>query len=133
VINLFGILLRWFSYLFHSILCLFILAVAAVSSSSHSVPKFGFLPFTDETMLRGLFTLAIIGLLSVFLAVTGIFRYLFPLWAAAVLWLMVKGFILSPYTFPNAAAFRGALWLTFAAFGAFLGALWVLKRRRARH
>jgi hypothetical protein len=133
LIKVFGFLLRWYSYAFHAILCLFTLAVAAIAVSSHSIPKFGFLPFTDETMIRGLFTLAIVGLVSVFLAVTGLFRYMFPVWAAIVLWLMVKGFFLSPFTFPNADAFRGALWLTFGAVGAFFGALWVLKPRKAKY
>jgi hypothetical protein len=118
-----------FSVLFHSILCLFILAVGAISVSSHTVPKLGFLPFTDENMIKGLIALGVVGLISVFLAVTRIFRYLFPLWAAVVLWLMIKGFILSSFTFPNAAAFHNALWLTLGAFGAFVGALWFLKRR----
>ncbi len=132
MITVFGFLLRLFSYVFHTILCLFVLAVAAISASSHTVPRFGFLPFSDETMIRWLITLAIVGLVSVFLAVTGIFRWVFPIWAAAVLWLMAKGFFLSPYTFPNADAFHGASWLTFGALGAFFGALWVLKPRRSR-
>jgi hypothetical protein len=106
------------------------LAVVAISVSSHSVPKFGFLPFTDENMIKGLIALGVVGLISVFLAVTRIFRYLFPVWAAIVLWLLIKGFILSPFTFPNAAAFHNALWLIFVAFVAFIGALWFLKRRQ---
>jgi hypothetical protein len=109
------------------------LAVAAIAVSSHAVPKFGFLPFSDENMNRSLITLGVVGLISVFLAVTGIFRYLFPVWAIIVLWLMVKGFILSPFIFPNADTFHGALWLTFGAFAAFFGALWWLKPiRRSR-
>lgn len=84
-------------------------------------------------MIKGLIALAVVGLLSIFLAVTGIFRYLYPVWAIIVLWLIVKGFILSPFTFANAGTFYGALWLTFGAFGAFVGALWFLKRRRPRY
>lgn len=84
-------------------------------------------------MIKGLIALAVVGLLSIFLAVTGIFRYLYPVWAIIVLWLIVKGFILSPFTFANAHTFYGALWLTFGAFGAFVGALWFLKRRRPRY
>lgn len=133
MIKVFGFLLRSYSYVFHTILCLFVLAVVAISVSSHTVPKFGFLPFADNTMIRWLITLSVVGLISVFLAVTGIFRYAFPVWALIVLLLMVRGFILSPFTFPNADAFRGALWLTFGAFGAFFGALWVLRPHRIRH
>lgn len=133
MIKVFGALLRVFSILFHTILCLFVLAIVAICVTSHTVPKLGFLPFSDENMIRGLITLGVVGLVSVFLAVTGIFRYMFPVWAAIVLWLMVKGFILSPFTFPDAGTFRGALWLTFGALGAFFGALWLQKPSRPRY
>jgi hypothetical protein len=132
LIKLFGLVLRLYSFLFHTILCLFLVGVVLVSRATHVVPKLGFLPFTDENMITGLTTLAAVGLVSVFLAVTDIFRYIFPVWTAIVLWLMVKGFILSPFTFPNAETFHGALWLTFGALGAFFGGLWVLRNRPLR-
>lgn len=128
--RLFGWLLRCFSYLFHTIICLFLIGVGVVSESVHAVPKLGFLPFTNEHMLAGIFSLAIAGLIATALAATGIFRYLFPVWTAAVLVLMFRGFFFSAYTFANASAFRGALLLTLGALGAFFGGLWVLKPKR---
>ncbi len=128
----FGFLLRTWSYLFHFILSLFLFGLALVAATSHQHLKLGMLPFTDEDMLKGLFTLAIVGLLSTLFAATRIFKYLFPVWTAIVLYLMAKGFFLSPYSFPNASSFKGALWLTFGALGAFFGGLWVLKPRRGR-
>ncbi len=128
--TVFGFVLRVYSYLFNLILCLFLLGVGLIASASHTIPKLGMLPFTDENMNRGVITLAIVGLVCTLLAATGIFRYLFPIWTAVVLFLMVKGFIFSHYTFANEAGFKVALWLTFGALVAFLGSLWVLKRKR---
>ncbi len=128
--TVFGFVLRLYSYLFNIILCLFLLGVGLIANASHTVPKFGMLPFTDENMNRGVITLAIIGLVCTLLAATGIFKYLFPVWTAVVLFLMVKGFIFSHYTFANEGAFKVAMWLTLGALFAFFGGLWVLRRKR---
>ncbi len=128
--TVFGFLLRLYSYLFNLILCLFLLGVGLIANASHTIPKFGMLPFADENMNRGVITLAIVGLVCTLLAATGIFRYLFPIWTAIVLFLMVKGFIFSHYTFANEAAFKVAMWLTFGALLAFVGGLWALKKKR---
>jgi hypothetical protein len=129
-LTVFGFVLRLYSYLFNIILCLFLLGVGLIANASHTVPKFGMLPFTDENMNRGVITLAIIGLVCTLLAATGIFKYLFPVWTAVVLFLMVKGFIFSHYTFANEGAFKVAMWLTLGALFAFVGGLWVLRRKR---
>jgi hypothetical protein len=57
------------------------------------------------------------------------FRFLFPIWAAVVVWLMIKGFFLGPSTFASAESFRWAVLLTLGGIGAFFGALWTLKHR----
>jgi hypothetical protein len=129
-LTIFGVLLRVYSYLFNLILCLFLLGVGLIASASHTIPKLGMLPFDDDTMIRGILTLAIVGLVCTLLAATGLFKYLFPIWTAIVLGLMLKGFIFSHYTFGGEAAFKVALWLTLGALVAFLGGLWVLKKQR---
>ncbi len=128
--KIFGVLLRVYSYVFNLILCLFLLGVGLIANASHTIPKLGMLPFNDDNMIRGMLTLAIVGLVSTLLAATGIFKYLFPVWTAIVLGLMVKGFILSHYTFASEAEFKGALWLMLGALIAFLGSLLVLKKKR---
>lgn len=133
MLRAFGFLLRLYSYLFHLILSLFLLGIAILSYTSHQPLDLGMLPFTSDRIVSGVFLLGVAGLLATALAITRIFRYLFPVWAAAVLYLMVRGFILSPYRFPDAGAFKTALWLILAAAAAVVGALWtVLKRRRGR-
>jgi hypothetical protein len=131
-LKIFGVLLRVFSYFFNLILCLFVLGVALIAKASHTVPKLGMLPFDDDGMIRGSLTLAIIGIVCTLLAATGIFKYLYPIWTFVVLFLMVKGFIFSHYTFASQDGFKGALWLILGAVVAFLGGLSVLTKKRLR-
>ena len=71
-------------------------------------------------MNRWIMGLGIVGLICVFLAVTGIFRWIFPLWTLFVFGMMLRGFFLTPYDFGGESNFKGAAWLTFGAFGAFI-------------
>jgi hypothetical protein len=127
-----GFLLRLYSYLFHLLVCLFLLGIALVASTSHQPLNLGMLPFAPEHMLRTVFILALVGLLSTVLAMTRILRILFPVWAALVLYWLVRGFLFSSYSFPNAVAFKNALWLILGALLALVGALWTLRPRRGR-
>jgi len=127
---MFGWLLRVFSYLYHTILCLFLLGVWLAADPVHAVPRLAFVPFTNEHMLTGILLLSLAGLASTVLAVTGIFRFLFPIWTGVVLWFLLSGYFLSGYTFANADAFRNAVWLTLGAVVGFVGGLLVLRKRR---
>ena len=128
----FGWLLRVYSYIFHLLLSLFLLGIAIVSSTSNQPLSLGMLPFSDEKMRSGVYTLAIIGLLATLLAITRLFKYLFPIWATIVVYVMIKGFLFSSYSFANTSAFKAALWLICGAIAAFIGALWTLRPRRGR-
>jgi hypothetical protein len=75
---------------------------------------------------------SILGLVSIALAVTGVFRFLFPLWALAVLILMVQGYLLKPYTFAGQTDFITTLWMIGGALVAFLASLTLLGFRRSR-
>lgn len=128
----FGFVLRAYSYLFHFVLSLFLLGLWVVSASSHSKLRLGMLPFKEENTLTAVLVLGLVGLISVILAVTGIFRYMFPLWTAVVAYLMAKGFFLSAYSFGSADSFRTAVWLFAGALIALLGGLLVLVKSRPR-
>lgn len=130
--KLIGFLLRFFSYLFHLVLSLFLLGIAAVAASSHQPLQMGMLPFDDEHMVAGLFWLAVLGLVITLLAITNLFRYTFPLWAVLVLYLMVNGFLFSSYGFRDESDFKTACALMLGAVVALVGAIWVLKPRRGR-
>jgi hypothetical protein len=127
-----GILLRLFSYVFHLALSAFLTGVAIIAASSHQTLNLGMLPFESEQLVSRVALLGVVGLVSTLLALTRVFRYLFPLWAGLVLYLMVNGFLFSPYSFSGADAFQNGMWLILGAILAFFGALWVLKPRRGR-
>jgi hypothetical protein len=113
-------------------LSLFLLGVAAIAASSHQPINLTLLPFSREKLLEGVFLLGIAGLISTVLAITRIFKYLFPIWAGYILYVAVRGYYFTGYRFGGEKAFESALWLTLALIGAFIGAVWTLKPRRGR-
>jgi hypothetical protein len=125
----FGFLLRVFSYLFHLAVSFFFLGLGIVSAVSSTALHLDPIGLPPEKALVGVFALGVVGLFSTLLALFGVFRYLFPLWAAFVVWLLFKGFFLSAVTFSGPATFRWAVLLTFAGLLAFVGALWTLRSR----
>ena len=125
----FGLLLRFYSYLFLLGVSCFFLGIAIVSIVTSSPLHLDALGFTSGNATLGAFILGVVGLASTVLAFTGVFKLLFPGWAAIAVWLMVKGFFLSPATFNSPQSFRWAVFLTLGAVGAFFGALWTLKPR----
>src|SRR4051812_46648 len=110
-------LLRLYSYLYHCILALFLLgiSVVAMSSEAHSL-SLSMLPWKGDELVHWLLAGSLFGLLSIVLAITGIFRGLFPLWALIVFLTMVWGFIIRPYGFSDTHEFYSVLWLIGGAF-----------------
>lgn len=122
-------LLRIFSYLFAISLSVFTLALAAVAAASGHPLTLGFLPWKGARLTYWLFGLALIGLISVYLALRGRLRGLFFLWSLAVAGLLIWGFFLTPYSFTPGFPFKSAAWLSGAAFFAMIGA-WPRGKRR---
>jgi hypothetical protein len=90
------------------------------------------LPWTGATLTRAALMLGIADVICIALAVTGLARWLFPLWALFALILMLHGYFVSPYTFSGPAEFKFAVWLAIGAFVAFVGSLSLFGRRRRR-
>ena len=130
--NAIGLLLRAYSYLFHLILSIFLIGIASLASMADKPLKLDVLPWEGFKLNHWVLGLGVIGIVCVLLAVTGLFRYVFPLWALFVLAMMFRGFFLTPYSFSGESEFKGACWLTFGAFGAFLSSLSVLDLRSKR-
>jgi hypothetical protein len=103
-----------------------------VALSSGKALTIKMLPWEATQLNQWVLGLGIVGILCVFLAVTGLFRWIFPLWALFAFAMMLRGFFLTNYDFGGEANFKGAAWLTFGAFGAFLSSLSVLDRRGKR-
>lgn len=120
----FGLLLRSYSYLFHVAVSGFFLGLGIVSAVTSTPLHLDAIGFAPQNALAGVFLLGTTGMLCTVLAFTGILRIPFPIWAALVIWLMIKGFFLSSVTFSGPASFRCAILLTAGAIVAFLGALW---------
>ncbi len=125
-------LLRLYSYLYHLVLCLFLLGISGIAAESHTgTLSLEMLPWKGEELIRYVLYGSLAGLLCLFLAMTGIFRFLFPLWTLLVAVLMFRGFMLTGYVFSNKEQFYWVLALIAGAFGAFLGSL-TLFRSSAR-
>src|SRR4051794_29340708 len=124
-------LMRYFSYLFHTLLALFLIAVSGLAMASGGGElRLGMLPWSGDTLERVVLFGAIAGLIIVILAMRGTLRILFLIWAFLVFVLMVKGYIFSGYKF-QPHEFRIALYLIAASFLALFGA-WFQLRQTAR-
>lgn len=130
--NAIGLLLRLYSYLFHTILSVFLIGIGLIAVSAGKELKLGMLPWEGPMLNQWIIVLGVVGLLSVLLAITGLLRFLFPIWALLIAVLMFRGFFLSSFNFEDASQFKGAIALTIGAVGAFLSSLslYTLRRRR---
>jgi hypothetical protein len=116
--------LRVYSWIFESLLCLLGIGVAIVSLTVGAADpvQFDFLPWSQAALPAWLIGLGILGLLFVLLAILGRLRILLFLFAAAAFVLLAKGFFLSTHTFEGAAEMRTALWLVLGSLLAIIGA-----------
>ncbi len=129
--NVAGRLLRGLSYLFHLALCLFFLGVALVTRGPANL-HISTLPWKGDSLNSWLLWLSIIGLLATILAMTGMFRYLFPVWCLFALGLAVWGFFWnSQSSFDGEGGFKSALWFLAALLISFIVSVPLLRTRRA--
>jgi len=117
---------------YHLIFALFLLGVSTVAYLSHNTLKMPFLPWSGESLTTWLMVGGIIGIVSIVLAVTGIFRYLFPLWAFIMLVVLVRGFLLPGYAFESRSEFNQIMLIIAGALVAFLASLTLFSRRPKR-
>jgi hypothetical protein len=101
----------------------------AKASDAHNL-NLSVLPWKGDELIAWVFWGSLAGLISIVLAVTGIFRYLFPIWTLIVSVFMVRGFILGPFTYTGKDHFYAVLALIAGALGAFLSSLTVFKKAR---
>ena len=100
--SLLRMLLRVFSFLYHSALTIFLLAVSGLALSSGSIRlNLKMLPWTGDTLIFVLFFGSLLGLLAMILALGGRMRFLFFLWSVAIAILLTKGYVFSGYGFAH--------------------------------
>jgi hypothetical protein len=127
-------LLRIFSYLFAGVLALFALAISALSLRSGGELNLGFLPWTGKPTSYWLIGLALAGLITLLLAMSGTMRVLFFLWTLGIFVLVFKGMFLSLYRFTGGAvSFKAGVWLTVGLLLATIGSFpWPRKTQPVR-
>jgi len=123
-------LLSFLSYVFHGLLCLILLAMSGLAMAAGAQTlQLGMLPWTGPTLLYTLFFGALLGLVTVILAIKGTWRPLFFVWSLVVVLLLLKGYIFSGYHF-SPGEFRTAMCLIAGSVIALMGA-WVQMGRKA--
>jgi hypothetical protein len=123
--------LSFLSYVFHGLLCLILLAMSGLAlAAGAQTLQLGMLPWTGSTLLYTLFFGALLGLLTVVMAIKGWMRPLFFVWSLVVTVLLVKGYIFSGYHF-TPGEFNKVLYLIGGSLIALIGA-WVQMGNRAR-
>ncbi len=132
VVSALKTLMRLFSYLFHGLLALFLLGIALLALSSGQTLQLDMLPWQGSPLTYWLLFAALLGLISVILAILRIWRPLFFVWSLAVLLMMARGFFFSRYHFAGPPDFHRALLLTGGALIAAWGACFGWRRRPLR-
>ena len=94
-------LIRFFSYIFHGVLALFLLVSSALvlgdgplSLHLEAVPW-----WSGDTLAYIILAAGLVGLAAVALAVAGKLRIVFFIWSLAVLCVVIKGYVFSGYRF----------------------------------
>jgi hypothetical protein len=122
--------MRFYSYLYHGLLALFMLGISAIALFSDTALHLDMLPWPGQTGTYVLLGGGLFGILALLLALKGTMRFLFFLWSLAVFVMLVKGFFLSPYQFDG--GFKAIALLTLGALLAILGAWFQMTRRIVR-
>jgi len=127
-----GLILRVYSFTFHILLIIFLLAVSSLAWSSGLPLNLEMLPQLGMQLTYWVFGAGVAGLLILILACKKILPVLFVLWTAAVLVLLVRGFFFSRYNFgPGGGSLSLALTLILGALVAVWGS-WLQLRHAGR-
>ncbi|MFN3322377.1 MAG: hypothetical protein ACK5AZ_02680 [Bryobacteraceae bacterium] len=125
--------LRFYSYLYHLALALFLLGIALVALlTSADNLRMEMLPWSGPALIHWLLGLSLAGIVTIGLALGGRLRILFVGWCLLVLYFMVNGFFLGPFVFDGADQAVSAAWLTGGALLAVLGSLMQFGGRPAK-
>jgi hypothetical protein len=122
--------LSFLSYVFHGLLCLMLLVMSglAIIAGAETL-QLGMLPWTGPTLLYTVFFGALLGLVTVILAIKGTWRPLFFVWSLVVMVLLLKGYIFSGYRFIP-GEYHTAMYLIVGSAMGLMGG-WVQMGRKA--
>jgi hypothetical protein len=123
--------MRIFSYLFHAVLALILVAISAVAlMSGASNLQLGMLPWKGQTLVNVMFYGGLAGLITILLAVRGKLRILFVLWSLLVVVIAIQGYVFSPYRFNG--GWGEAAYIIPGSLLALLGSWFQLRRQPVR-
>jgi hypothetical protein len=125
-------LMRFFSYLYHGLLCLFLLAISgmAMVTDMHSL-QLDMLPWKGASLTFWVLGCSVLGLVTVMLALKGVLRGLFFLWSLVVLVMLLRGYIFSGFFF-DSGEFPVAVGLILGGAIALAGAWYAMTQRTVR-
>jgi hypothetical protein len=123
--------MRLFSFAFHFLLGLVMMAIGFVAwaSNQHTL-EIGVLPWTGPTLTYILMGLGLAGVVLTILAVRRIVPLLFVVWSLAVLVALARGYFFSSYHFGGSGVSM-ALYFVGAALVAFIGSALQARRKHA--
>ena len=125
-------IMRVFSYLFHAVLALFLLAVSGLALATRAESlRLEMLPWTGSTLALYVFLGSLLGLITVFLAVWGKLRPIFFLWSLVVVVFAIRGYVFSSYRFAP-GEWKIAAWVMAGSLIALVGAWLQMWRRRPK-
>jgi hypothetical protein len=126
-------LMRFFSYLFHGLLALFLIAVSGLALGTGAAESLhlGMLPWSGATLTYVTFFGALAGLMTTILAMRGTLRILFLIWSLLVVILLIKGYVFSSYKFTGGNV-STAGYLMAASLVALIGAWFVFRNQPRR-
>ena len=121
-------LLRLFSYLYHGLLALFLLLVAAVALASGATSiHLDMLPWSGATLTWVLLAASLFGLAAVLLAIARTVSAPLFLWSLAVAGMLLNGYVFSNFRFAAGAGVHTAIFLILGSWLALLGAWFALR------
>ena len=120
-------ILRYYSYIFHGLLALFLTAVSGLALAANPASlRLDMLPWTGSTLTYVVFSGGLFGLLAVVLAFGRKLPALFFIWSLVVAIMTIRGYIFSGYGF-DPGGFSTAVELIVGSLIAVAGA-WVQMR-----
>lgn len=126
-------LLRVFSYLYHALLALFLLAVSVLAlASGPGALHLGMLPWKGATLAWILLAGSLVGLAAVVRAIRRTRAGLLFLWSVVVAVVLLKAYVFSAYRFATGAGVQAAGCLVLGSWLALTGAWFALSRPRAQ-